>query len=266
MFENKRRTAIDIVKEARKLLTDARVTIINRNTNRKNAIKKDLDKKISQLEKLMSAIDSEFKKEFLKLYKIGKELKIDIPSGSTNANNTSKLVYHWNMVQSGGLLGGLGFKKAHMMPKVSVMDSILRELARLITNSEKKRANNKKARNETEAARKAEKNQENAASKNKREADKELSELNKLSGKLNVYQRRLQNNGGIEMTNLSSKLTSDQRKNVYSKFTGVVRVGPTINKLKSRGLTNANITAFRNKTATDRQLASIARAMNYNLK
>lgn len=266
MFDNKRRSALDLLKESRNLLQGARKAVINRNTSRKNTIKKDLVKKVSQLEKLISTIDSEFKKEFLKLYKVGKELNIDIPSGSSNANNTNKLVYHWNMVQGGGVFGGLDFKKGHKMPKVSVMDPILKELARLVTNSEKKRANNKKAQNEAEAARKAEKNRENAESRNKLEREKELSELNRLSGKLNGYQRRLQNNGGVEMTNLNPRLTPNQRKNVYSKFSQVVTVGPAVNNLKARGITNANISAFKSKTATDRQLASIARAMKYNLK
>ena len=100
---------------------------------------------------------------FLKLYKVGKELNIDIPSGSANVTNTSKLIYHWNMVTKGGLFGGLDFKKGHKMPNVSAMDPILKELARLVTNSEKKRENNKKAQNEAEAVRKTERNNRSRA-------------------------------------------------------------------------------------------------------
>lgn len=258
MFENKRKSALGLVNESRTLLTAARKAVINRNSERKITIKKDLINKVTLLEKIVSTIDSDFKRQFLTLYKIGKDINIDIPSGSANVTNSSKLVYHWNAVQKGGLFTGLGFKSGHRMPKVSVMDGILNQLVGLIETAKKKLNNNKKASNEAEAVRKA--------NKNKVESNQELSELNKLSDKLNDYQRRLQNNGGVEMTNLSPKLTSNQRKNVYSKFSGVVSVGPTVSRLKNRGITNANISAFKSKTATDRQLSSIARAMNYNLK
>ena len=257
MFANKQKRGLQLVDEGKALIPSVKNAITQKNNSRKNLFTSKLLKVVIQLEKLSESIDTEFKKEFLKLYKIGKELNVDIPSGSANANNPDKLIYHWSKVQKGGLFGGYDFKAGYKPPRsITAMDDIMKQLATVI----KKTGNNKKAKNEAERKQKAQNN-----------AEKELRDLDVIDKKLDMFKSRFQTNGavevsttsgngnGIEMKNLAPRLTPNQRSNVYSRTIDV-------NKLKSRGITNTNINAFRSKKATDRQLASIARAMNYNLK
>jgi hypothetical protein len=255
MFTNKQKRGLQMVDEGKALIPGVRNAIKQKMNSRKNLLTSKLLKVIIQLEKLSESIEIEFKKEFLKLYKMGKELNIDIPSGSANANNPNKLVYHWTSVQKGGLFGGYDFKTGYKPPQnISIADNILKQLGSII----KKSSNNKKDKNEVVRKQKEQNNNE-----------KELSELNVIDKKLNVFKSRFQMSGtnevspsvgnGIEMKNMTPRLTSNQRDNVYSRTLNV-------NKLKSRGITNTNINAFRNKKASERQLASIARALNYNLK
>ena len=264
MFTNKQKRGIQLVDDGKALIPSVKNAINQNMNNRKNVLTNKLLGVVIQVEKLSDAIDSDFKKEFLKMYKMGKELNVDIPSGSMNANNPDKLMYHWTRVQKGGIFGGYDFKSGYKPPhSISSMNRILEELASLV----KKSANNKKAKNEVARKQKKENNKE-----------KELRELNVTDKKLNTFRERFQTNGtievspsggngnGIEMKNLTPRLTPNQRKNVYNKFSQVVTVGHAVNRLKSRGITNTNIAAFKSKKATDRQLASIARAMNYNRK
>ena len=264
MFINKQKRGIQLVDDGKSLIPSVKNAINQNMNNRKNVLTNKLLGVVTQLEKLSNAIDTDFKKEFLKLYKVGKELNVDIPSGSMNANNPDKLMYHWTRVQKGGIFSGYDFTSGYKPPRnISTMDTILKQLTDII----KKTGNNKRAKNEVASKQKKNNNKE-----------KELRELNVIDKKLNVFKSRFQTNGtievsttrgngnGIEMKNLAPRLTPNQRKNVYNKFSQVVTVGPAINRLKSRGITNTNINAFKSKKASDRQLASIARAMNYNIK
>ena len=255
MFANKQKRGLQLAEDGKALIPSVRNAITQKMNSRKNLLTSKLLKIVIQLEKLSESIETEFKKEFLKLYKVGKELNVDIPSGSTNANNPDKLIYHWTRVQKGGLFGGYDFKSDYKPPhNISTMDDILKQLMSVI----KKSSNNKKVKNNAKLKQKEQNNSE-----------KELSELNIINKKLNVFKSRFQTSGtnevspskgnGIEMKNLAPRLTPNQRDNVYSRTIDV-------NKLKSRGITNTNINAFRTKKASDRQLASIARALNYNLK
>ena len=257
MFTNKRERGARLVNDGKSLIPMVKNAITQDMNNRKNVLTTKLLGVVTQIEKLLTVIDADFKKEFLKLYKVAKDLNVDIPSGSANVNNPDKLMYHWTRVQKGGMFSGYDFKSGYKPPhNIPTMDKILKQLADIT----KKTGNNKKAKNEIVRGQKKENNKK-----------KELSELNVIDKKLDVFKSRFQSNGtvevtgsrsngnGIEMKNMAPRLTNNQRKNVYGRTIDV-------NNLKARGITNANISAFKSKTATDRQLASIARAMKYNLK
>ena len=220
--------------------------------------KKEIISNVEKVKGLLNAVDVKFKTDFMKLYNVAKKMEIEIPSGSENTNNPSKLIYHWTRVQS----GGKRFTNTHRLPKVSEMNDILKQLADRIEAT-------KKTKESVERAEKNKKNSKNRANA----AETEKTELLQLKSELNKSKERLGNNEntrrstvqGTELTTFNPPLTNAQRTNIYTKFSGSMGIGPTINRLKTRGIANVNISAFKKKTASNSQLRSIARAMNYNI-
>lgn len=222
--------ASDIIKLISKARTDVETLgqeIVNGNPN--DRLKKELIKLVQKIENEIIKSESDFKNDFLKLYKTFKELGGQSISG--NKLNVMSPAYHVNKTTSGIL--GLGFSRNHENPKISQMDNVLSQFRDVVTKLEdnKKVANaqrtSQQIANAAEAKRKAEEAQKAANLKSVQELKKRLNKLQNRTGAVNNRSRfnrlikpqanRLRN-AEIEVNSNFFKTLTSNEQNVVTKL------------------------------------------------
>lgn len=224
----------------------------NFNGNR-TRVKNEVISNVAKVKRMLSNVDSKFTTDFMKLYKIARQMNIDIPPGSENANNPSKLVYHWTRVVQPD---GKRFTNTHRPPKVSEMNDILKQLADRIKET---KTTNEAAKMEKNAKKRA-----NAAETEKQELLRLRSELNKSKERIGNTNTRRSTVQGTELASPTRALTQEQRNSIKNRFMANTS-GEIVSNTKGLGITNAIKNAVLRGNATNSQLRSIARVMKYNI-
>lgn len=252
-FTRQRATILGIINKTIGTINDLSKPNFRGNRTRS---KKEIISNVEKVKGLLNAVDVKFKTDFMRLYNVAKKMEIEVRSGSENANNPSKLIYHWTRVQS----GGKRFTNTHRLPKVSEMNDILKQLADRIEAT-------KTTKESVERAAKMEKNAKkraNATETEKQELLSLKSELNKSKNRLGNTNTRRSTVQGTELASPMQALTQEQRNSIKNRFKANTS-GEIVVNTKGLGITNATKNTVLSGNATNSQLRSIARAMKYNI-
>lgn len=208
--------------------------------NPNEKLKKDLIKIVIKIENEIVKAESEFKSDFMKLYKNFKEFGGKTVSG--NKLDIMSPAYHVDKTKPGLL--GFGFDKNHKNPRISNMDSVINQFQKMVDKLEenKKVANAQKTSqqiaNAAEAKKKAQEAQRAANIKSVGELQKKLNSLQSRTGASNRSRfnslvrpqaNRLRNAGIIPSSPVINRLNANEQNVVKTLLTNPSSVSSAYN-------------------------------------
>jgi hypothetical protein len=212
-----------------------------RNGNPSDKLKNELIKTVQKIETEVLKSESDFKSDFMKLYKSFKELGGQSVSG--NKLNVMSPAYHINKTTSG--IFGFGFSRNHENPKISQMDTVLSQFRDIVSKLEenKKVANaqrtSQQIANAAEAKRKAEEAQRATNLKSVEDLKKRLNRLQNRAGGVNNSTRfnrvikpqvnRLRNAGIMPSSPVINTLNGNDQNVVRTLLTNPTSVNSSYN-------------------------------------